>query len=84
MKFLKSRVGLNKLLWKSQERERGVEMDENGDAVTYSWERAGVGSGAVFFFFFFFTLIENRDVLQWKKYDEKHSSHELKARGRGL
>lgn len=40
-----------------------------------------MGSGAAFFFF---TLIKNRDVLQWKKYDEKQSSHELKAGGRGL
>lgn len=31
---------------------------------------------------FFFTLIKSRDTLQWKKHDEKQSSHELKA-GRG-
>lgn len=34
-----------------------------------------VGSAA------FLTLIKSRDALQWKKHDEKQSSHELKAGG---
>lgn len=31
----------------------------------------------------FLTLIKSRDALQWKKYDEKKGSHELKAGGGG-
>lgn len=61
--------GLNKLLWRKGEE---VEMA----SLTYSWERES-GSGI----WCFFTLIKNRDALQWKKYDEKLSSHELKAGG---
>lgn len=65
----------------SREKEREAEEDEMA-SLTYSCEgereresRSGIWC--------FFTLIKNRDALQWKKYDEKLSSHELKA-GEGL
>lgn len=47
--------GLNKLLWKEEEDEkrRGGGEKWNGVSASYSWERARVGSAALFSFFYF-------------------------------